>query len=270
MKTVGNNWDNPISPERLALVFQDRNQAYGAYTLRRDYNRTVTKAVFLSFFGLLLLVFTPSIVRYLSPEKIIIPTDNIEVIVDITEVTLPDKIIPIPEKVTPTPPTPPSSSKQFTNLIVKDVDSTDNGLTQEELSKLLLATRTLAVDSVPGKDPLPDTKDNSTIGTSKAYIWVEEMPMFPGGENAMLKYLSNNIKYPVDAREANITGVVYLSFIVDKEGEIKNIEILKGIGGGCEEEAMRVVKNMKKWKPGKQNGQAVNVQYKLPVSFTLR
>ncbi len=270
MKTVGNDWDNPISPTRLALVFQDRNKAYGAYTLRRDYNRTVTKAVFLSFFGLLLLVFTPSIVRYMSPEKIIIPTDNIEVIVDITEVILPDKIIPIPEKVTPTPPTPPSSSKQFTNLIVKEIDSTDNGLTQDELSKLLLATKTIVVDSVPGKDPLPDKKENNNTGTSKTFLWVEEMPQFPGGENAMLKYLSNNIKYPVDAREANITGVVYLSFIVDKEGEIKNIEILRGIGGGCEEEAIRVVKKMNKWKPGKQNGQAVNVQYKLPVSFILR
>lgn len=270
MKTVGNNWDNPISPERLALVFHDRNQAYGAYTLRRDYNRTVTKAVFLSYFGLLLFVFTPSIIRYLSREKIIIPTDNIEVIVDITEVTLPEKINPIPEKVMPIPPTTPSSSKQFTNLIVKDVDSTDHVLTQEDLSKLLLATRTNVVDSVPSKDPLPDPKENNHTGTSKTFLWVEEMPEFPGGENAMLKYLSNNIKYPVDAREANITGIVYLSFIVDKEGEIKNIEILKGIGGGCEEEAMRVIKNMKKWKPGKQNGQSVNVQFKLPVSFTLR
>lgn len=270
MKTVGNNWDNPISPERLALVFQDRNQAYGAYTLRRDYNRTVTKAVFLSFFGLLLLVFTPSIIRYLSPEKIIIPTENIEVIVDITEVILPDKIIPIPDKIIPTPPAPPSSSQQYTHLIVKDVDSTDKSLTQDDLSKLTLATRTNVVDSVPGKDPLPETKDNSATGTSKTFIWVEEMPQFPGGDNEMLKYLSNNIKYPVDAREANITGIVYLSFIVDKEGEIKNIEILRGIGGGCEEEAVRVVKKMSKWKPGKQNGQSVNVQFKLPVSFKIR
>ena len=134
----------------------------------------------------------------------------------------------------------------------------------------MLATRTNVVDSVPSKDPLPDPKENNHTGTSKTFLWVEEMPEFPGGENAMLKYLSNNIKYPVDAREANITGIVYLSFIVDKEGEIKNIEILKGIGGGCEEEAMRVIKNMKKWKPGKQNGQSVNVQFKLPVSFTLR
>lgn len=142
----------------------------------------------------------------------------------------------------PIPPTTPSSSKQFTNLIVKDVDSTDHVLTQEDLSKLLLATRTIVVDSVPGKDPLPDPKENNHTGTSKTFLWVEEMPQFPGGENAMLKYLSNNIKYPVDAREAAITGIVYLSFIVDKEGEIKNIEILKGIGGGCEEEAMRVIK----------------------------
>ena len=270
MKTVGNDWDNPISPERLALVFQYRNQAYGAYTLRRDYNRTVTKAVFLSFIGLLLLVFTPRIIRYLSPKKIVLPFEKPEVVLDITEVILPEKVILLPEKPSATPPSPPSSSKQFTNLIVKDVDSIDKGLTQEDLSKLTLATRTNAVDSVSGKDPLPDEKNNSTSGASNAYIWVEEMPYFPGGDNEMLKYLSKNIKYPVNAREANITGVVYLSFIVDKEGEIKNIEILRGIGGGCEEEAVRVVKKMSKWKPGKQNGQSVNVQFKLPVSFTLR
>lgn len=270
MKTVGNDWDNPISPERLALVFQDRNQAYGAYTLRRDYNRTITKAVFLSFFGLLLLVSTPSIIRYLFPEKITLPFEKPEVILDITEIVLPDEKIIIPEKTTTTPPTPQSSSTQYTNLIVKDNDSINDGLTQEDLSKLILATKTIVADSVPGKDPLPDTKDIPSTGTSKTFFWVEEMPQFPGGENEMLKYLRNHIKYPIGAREANITGVVYVSFIVDKEGEIKNIEILRGIGGGCEEEAVRVIKKMSKWKPGKQNGQAVNVEFKLPVSFTLR
>ncbi len=270
MKTIGNNWDNPISPERLALVFQNRNQAYGAYTLRRDYTRTVAKAVFLSFFGLLLLVLSPSIIRYFSPEKITVAFEKPEVIVDITEVLLPEEIISIPEKVEPLPPTPPRSSQQYTHLIVKDVDSISKGFTQDDLSKLTLATKTNVIDSVPGKDPLPDTKDNTGTGTIKTFIWVEEMPMFPGGENEMLKFISKNIKYPSNARENNIAGIVNISFIVDQKGEIKNIELLRGIGGGCEEEAIRVIKTMPTWKPGKQNGQAVNVQFQLPISFTLK
>ncbi|MBK7966704.1 MAG: energy transducer TonB [Bacteroidetes bacterium] len=270
MKTFSNNWDNPISTERLALVFQDRNQAYGAYIIRRDYNRTVIKAVLLSFIGLTLLVLTPSIVRHFSPEKIILPFEKPDVILDITEVILPDEIIPLPEKTEVQPPTPPSSSKQYTNLLVRDVDSISKGFTQEDLSKLTLATKTNDVDSVPGKDPMPDTKDNTGNGNTKTFIWVEEMPMFLGGENEMLKFIRKNIKYPSAARENNISGIVNISFIVDQKGEIKNIELLRGIGGGCEEEAIRVIKTMPTWKPGKQNGQAVNVQFQLPISFTLK
>lgn len=270
MKTIGNNWDNPISPERLELVFQNRNQAYGAYIIRRDYNSTVTKAVFLTFIGLTLLVLTPGIVRYFSPEKIALPLVKPDVILDITEVIFPEEVIELPKELVSLPPSPPSSSVQYTNLVVKDNDSTSTGLTQEELLQLTLATKTNDVDSIPGKDPLPDTKDNTGTGTSKTFIWVEEMPMFPGGENEMLKFISKNIKYPSEARDNNIKGIVNISFIVDQKGEIKNIELLRGIGGGCEEEAIRVVKTMPTWKPGKQNGQAVNVQFQLPISFTLK
>lgn len=270
MKTIGNNWDNPISPERLALVFQDRNQAYGAYIIRRDYNRTVTKAVLLSFIGLTLLVLTPGIVRYFSPDKIALPLVKPDVILDITEVIFPEEVIELPKELVSLPSSPPSSSTQYTNLVVKDNDSTSTDLTQEELLQLALATKTNDVDSLPGKEPLPDTKDNTGTGTSKTFIWVEEMPMFPGGENEMLKFISKNIKYPSEARENNISGIVNISFIVDQKGDIKNIELLRGIGGGCEEEAIRVIKTMPTWKPGKQNGQAVNVQFQLPISFTLK
>lgn len=271
MNYLGNNWESPISEKRLALVFQERNQAYGAYTLRRDYNSTVTKAVLLSFLGLTLLVITPSIIRYFASDNLLLPLEKPEVILDITEVILPEKIIPLPEDPRPAPPTPPSSSTQFTNLIVKDADSTDKSLTQEDLSKLMLATRTVETDSVLTKDPLPDPIDpKNNTGTANTYLWVQEMPMFPGGENEMLRFISKNIKYPADARENNISGTVHISFVVDKEGDIKNIELLRGIGGGCEEEAIRVLKTMPRWKPGKQNGQAVNVQYKLPVAFTLK
>lgn len=98
---------------------------------------------------------------------------------------------------------------------------------------------------------------------------VEVMPEYPGGEKEMMKFLAENIKYPTVAKENGISGKVYVTFIVDKNGLIDNITVLRGIGGGCDEEAMRVIKMMPKWKPGTQRGQAVRVQYNVPIKFTL-
>ena len=99
---------------------------------------------------------------------------------------------------------------------------------------------------------------------------VEDMPTFPGGEEELFRYLGKSIKYPAMARDAGITGVVYVTFMVDKDGTIKNVEVLRGIGGGCDEEAIRVIKKMPKWKAGKQRGKAVKVQFNLPIRFTLK
>lgn len=99
---------------------------------------------------------------------------------------------------------------------------------------------------------------------------VVEMPEYPGGEYALFAYLGKNIHYPDSARDAGIAGVVYVGFVVEKDGSISNIEILQGIGGGCDEEVIRLIKNMPKWKPGLQDGEPVRVQYRLPVKFTVR
>ena len=99
---------------------------------------------------------------------------------------------------------------------------------------------------------------------------VEEMPSFPGGEEELFKYLGKSIKYPQMAADAGISGVVYVTFVVDKDGKVKDAKVLRGIGGGCDEEAIRVVKAMPPWKPGKQRGKAVKVQYNLPIRFTLK
>ena len=96
------------------------------------------------------------------------------------------------------------------------------------------------------------------------------MPSFPGGEEALMKYLGTQIKYPVMARENGISGRVYLSFYVDKDGKVKEVKVLRGIGGGCDEEALRVVRAMPDWKPGRQNGRNVAVYYNVPVSFNLK
>ena len=99
---------------------------------------------------------------------------------------------------------------------------------------------------------------------------VEEMPSFPGGEQKLMEFVGKNIKYPQIARETGIQGRVFVNFVVEPDGSVSNVTVLRGIGGGCDEEAMRVVKNMPKWKPGKQRGKAVRVQYMLPVNFRLQ
>lgn len=99
---------------------------------------------------------------------------------------------------------------------------------------------------------------------------IEVYPEYPGGEDALHNFLDNNMKYPSEARKKNITGKVILSFIVDKLGNVTNVAVLKGIGGGCDEEAVRVVKLMPKWKPATQDGLPVNVKYTFPINFALK
>ena len=102
------------------------------------------------------------------------------------------------------------------------------------------------------------------------FLVVEEDAEFPGGLEALSKYLSENIKYPQLAKENNIEGRVFVSFVVEKDGRVGNIKILRDIGGGCGAEAVRVVKSMPRWKPGKQRGKPVRSQFNLPVNFSLK
>ena len=95
------------------------------------------------------------------------------------------------------------------------------------------------------------------------------MPEFPGGDEALFAYLSQNINYPTEAKDAKLEGRVYVTFVIEKDGQVSNAKILRDIGGGCGEEALRVVKNMPKWKPGTQRGNPVRFQFNLPVSFML-
>ena len=101
------------------------------------------------------------------------------------------------------------------------------------------------------------------------YQIVEEMPQYPGGEQALLKYVSDNITYPQEAKDKEIQGRVFVSFIVEKDGSVNEVKVLRSIGGGCDEEAVRVIKDMPKWKPGKMEGQPVRVSYQIPINFKL-
>ena len=106
--------------------------------------------------------------------------------------------------------------------------------------------------------------DNDTV-----YQIVEKMPQYRGGEEAMMKYVADNIKYPQEAKDKNISGRVFVSFVIEKDGSVNEVKVVRGIGGGCDEEAARVIKGMPKWEPGMQKGKPVRVNYMMPINFKL-
>lgn len=118
--------------------------------------------------------------------------------------------------------------------------------------------------------PAPVQNTETEEKEEEIFVFAEQQPEFNGGEEALLKYLAENIKYPDYAKQNNIQGRVYISFVVEKDGSITNVTVKRDIGGGCGAEAVRVVKAMPRWKPGKQRDKSVRVAFTLPVNFKLR
>lgn len=114
-----------------------------------------------------------------------------------------------------------------------------------------------------------DSDKASKPATPEVFTYVEEMPKFIGGQDAMMKYIAATVKYPDSARDKGIQGKVFVNFVVNEDGKISNVKILRGIGGGCDEEAKRVVEGMPVWEPGKQNGKNVAVYFNLPIQFRI-
>lgn len=161
------------------------------------------------------------------------------------------------------PPPPPPEAPEVTTII--EVVSDDKEIEKEVTfsSEVTDDTKNIAIVQVQIEEEEDETE-------TQIFTVVENEPEFPGGMDALYKYLAQNIKYPQLARENNITGKVYVTFVVEKDGSIANPKVLRDIGGGCGAEAIRVVKAMPKWNPGKQRGKAVRVQFNLPVNFNLR
>jgi len=257
------NWDNATNPVRTDLVFENRNKEYGAYELRTKYESWLIKAFIITFTSITIIVVVPILVRIFSEKLATIkPTISDEITLEAPPV---DETPPPPPV---EPPPPVQKTIQFTPpVIVPDEKVEEPPPTQVEIEETKVSTVTQEGENIvdlPPENPVVDPDEG------KVFTIVEEMPSFPGGEEKMLQYIANNIKYPAVARENNITGRVYVSFVVDKDGKIKDAKVLRGIGGGCDEEALRVVKMMPEWKAGKQNGRAVQVQFNLPVNFTLK
>lgn len=264
-------------------LFAFKNKAYGAYVLRQRRARHLTRGVVGGLLALGLLYGTPLLWLWLR-QRAEVQEKQVEV-----------NVTPYAELAAPPPVAEPEKPKQpelaqpqvrtvkFMKPVVKadeEVRDEEEIPTIEDLSKANPARVTqegsgdLYVDytpkvALPEPPPPPEPPKPAPKREEPVYDFVSKRPEFPGGEEALMAYLSENLKYPRLALENNIQGIVVIRFVVDTEGRISNVEILKDIGGGCGAEAMRVVKSMPAWTPGEHNGVKVNVRFVLPVRFQL-
>ncbi len=162
------------------------------------------------------------------------------------------------QQVEPPPPPPPQQQTTVLNIVEDNVD------VENDLEIDAEADQDTKIDEY-----IPIDDDETNVEELEIFTVVEEAPSFPGGDESRIKYLQNNIKYPEMARESGIQGTVYVTFVVEIHGTVTKVKILRGIGGGCDEEAIRVIKAMPKWHAGKQRGKPVRVQFNMPIKFTL-
>jgi protein TonB len=254
------------------LLFKERNQGYGAFELRKDSSRRHKWGIIISLIFLASIIVIPILYKQIIERT---KAKNVEV-TTLSNIVI-EKPVEKPKDIIIEKPAPPlKSSIKFTPPVIKpDEEVADDEVikTQEELTKTdvnISVADVKGTDEVNGQD-IGDL-NNQIVGEdtiTAPYTVVEQMPEFPGGERALQKYLSNSVKYPVIATENGIQGKVFVNFVVDRNGSISNVKIVRGVDQSLDREAMRVVKSMPKWIPGKQNGEAVRVSFTVPINFVL-
>jgi periplasmic protein TonB len=209
------------------------------------------KRVFLQIGIILALVAVWSAFEWRQYERQVIDLGVLEI--DFIE----EEDIPITRPETPPPPPPPEPSMEL--IIVDDDVEVD-----EEFMIDMEATVFTEVS-----DFAPIIVEEEEVAEDVIFTVVEDQPSFPGGDEARMRFLQENLRYPTMAREAGIQGTVFVTFVVERDGSVTDVRVLRGIGGGLDEEAVRVVRMMPRWNPGRQRGQAVRVQFNMPIRFVL-
>ena len=271
-----------ISNEWTDLVFEGRNQAYGAYKLRKGTAKRNVWALIIVGLAAALLYLGLQLQKMAEANKKVENTQAVELAKLNTEkkeakVEKKEIIKQEPEKVVEQV----KSSVKFTAPIIKK-DSEVKEEDEIKLDEVQKSNKAVGAFTVEGNDEVggavlkakediaaPEPPKH-VVEETKIFTVVEQMPMFPGGDGALMGYLRDNIHYPTVAAENGVQGRVVVGFVVERDGSITDVNILRGVDPSLDREAMRVVKSMPKWTPGKQNGSAVRVKYQVPVSFRLQ
>ena len=260
------NWQQVTSIRRNDVVFEDRNKAYGAYEIRQTYD----KRIIFILLGLCLVIGSAfATYKYIQsiPEEVIE-----EAPIDMTQFDLP--AAPPEEEVPPPveePPPPMEKTLAFIAPIVTDDETTDEVELQEDLK-----TETVSTETHEGEETFNELKEEVKVAIvekkeEEVEAFVDEEAEFPGGMAACYAFIGKNINYPQSAIEDQIQGKCYVNFVIDRGGNISDVRVAKGVPGcpECDKEAIRVVRMMPKWKPGKKNGTDVKSRFMVPVNYKL-
>ncbi|MET4082580.1 protein TonB [Pedobacter sp. UYP30] len=267
---------NIYSKEWLEVVFADKNKTYGAYQLRKNSSANAAHALIIGSIAFILLFFAPKIYSLISGNT---HQSDHSVIIE-TAVVMPPK--PLNPKTPPPiePPKPKVDQLKMTPPIVKpDILVKGEPPTIEKLKLANPGPRNITGDptaEIQIADPVGDGPKRDVAAAvgdgDRIYdqIGIERQPEFPGGLDKFYKYLGGAIKYPSMAQENGVQGKVFLTFVVEKDGSLTDIQVVKGPGSGTNEEAIRVLKESPRWHPGIQNGVPVRVKYNIAVNFNLQ
>lgn len=273
-----NQWTDPTDFERNELVFEKRNKAYGAYAIRTNYNRTMVRALVCTVFFIVGLFMIPKISQIWAKETLEPLWSETVVIITPGNPTkkIEDKIEEEKEKKVETK-KDIKSEDPWRKIIdgAPDLDS----LTMEDLNRLKISDTHNPNGTDSSDELFTDIGDldsgnkivsNITLEPPPP-IFLPEMPEFIGGESALFKYLKENLEFPEYAKEQDKSGRVMVGFVVEKDGSISSIKVMScnEKGYGFEKEAIRVISEMPKWKPGKNNGHPARVLFNIPINFTL-
>ena len=245
------------------LVFKNRNKEYGAYLLRKKYSKYVSISLLIAILVIGTLIAYPVIAAYMAKVKTVIVDKDVTA--DMMEIAK--------QEAPPPPPPPPPADE-----IVKQTAFKAPIVSTDTVEETMVSQEDL--NAKPSNTPPPTDEELAPqqvktqvveqVEKPTPFTVVEEMPGFPGGEAEMYKFITTTIKYPEEAKELGIQGKVFVNFVVEPDGSISEVKLIRGIGGGCDEEAIRVVKAMPRWVPGKQRGVPVRVYFNLPIKFTLQ
>ena len=264
------------------LVFEGKNQAYGAYQLRKNTGIRNLKAIITMFVGFAIIaaivIAQVSIDNDIASRNAAIETDvELQSLAEKKEAKVEKKDEPEVEKIEIER---VKSSVAFTVPEIKkdnEVKEEQEMKSQEELQETNTAIGAFNVEGndetagevLKAKEVIAEPEPPK-VEETKVFDVVEQMPTFPGGQAALMSWLSSNIKYPVVAEENGVQGRVVCTFVVERDGSITDVQVVRGVDPSLDKEAVRVLKQMPHWIPGKQNGSAVRVKYTVPVTFRLQ
>jgi len=258
----------PIRPESLdEIVFHHRNQSYGAYALRKEYKRSMIISLIIALLVAAGILSYPLVTAVYGISGYI---DDEERGINITMAPPPDEK---PEPIAPPPPPPDIQVEKLKLQVPVVVDDTSAG-NELFIQDILAEKGNDEVPEEPGEElRVEEIKKPEIIETDELpppELVVQEMPQFPdGGDAAFRKYIVENLKFPAEAKELGISGIVYVEFIVEANGSISGVKLLRGIHTDCDREALRVIESMPYWIPGRQQGHPVRVRLAVPIRFTL-